>query len=145
MISIDKPEESPKILRQKGKDEIDALCREYLQNKPDYESGEKKFEFKSDVYGSKTVKDALIKAQHGKCFLCESKITHISFGDVEHFRPKGGSRQNIGDAMKVPGFIGWHMFGKIYFSLASFATSVSKEIFFRSKTQPKELFLTKAI
>ena len=47
----------------------------------------------------------MIKAQHGKCFLCESKITHISFGDVEHFRPKGGSRQTTDEkAMKVPGY-----------------------------------------
>jgi len=104
MISINKPEEPPKILSEKGKTEIDALCKEYELDKADYESGKKKFEFDSGIYGSKTVKNALIKAQHGKCFLCESKITHISYGDVEHFRPKGGSRQSNDEEMKVPGY-----------------------------------------
>jgi uncharacterized protein (TIGR02646 family) len=27
---------------------------------------------------------------HGKCAYCESKITHIDFGHIEHFRPKRG-------------------------------------------------------
>ena len=105
MISIDKPEEPPAILRERGNAETDALSREFTQNKADYENGTKKFEFDSGIYGSKSVKNALIKAQHGKCFLCESKITHISFGDVEHFRPKGGSRQSSDEKeMKFPGY-----------------------------------------
>lgn len=33
-------------------------------------------------------KDALITASHEKCMYCESKITHIYFGDVEHIKPK---------------------------------------------------------
>lgn len=104
MIRIKKPEISPKILQEKGKVETDALREEYLQNRIDYESGAKKFEFDSKIYGSKSVKNALIKAQHGKCFLCESKITHISYSDVEHFRPKGGFRQNNEEAIKTPGY-----------------------------------------
>ncbi len=104
MISIDKPKEPPKILREKGKTEIENLCLKFLEHKADYESGAMAFKFDSGIYGSKSVKNALIKAQHGKCFLCESKITHISYGDVEHFRPKGGSRQSNEETMKVPGY-----------------------------------------
>lgn len=33
-------------------------------------------------------KDALLKASNGKCMYCESKVLHISFGDVEHIMPK---------------------------------------------------------
>lgn len=33
-------------------------------------------------------KDCLTRASHGKCMYCESKITHVYFGDVEHIRPK---------------------------------------------------------
>lgn len=105
MISIKKPKESPKILREKGKTETDDLCLEFANNKTGYESGASKFKFNSKIYGSKSVKNALIKAQHGKCFLCESKITHIAYGDVEHFRPKGGSRQSVDEKdLKVPGY-----------------------------------------
>jgi hypothetical protein len=33
-------------------------------------------------------KQALLQASHGKCMYCESKISHVYFGDVEHIRPK---------------------------------------------------------
>lgn len=33
-------------------------------------------------------KQALINASFGKCMYCESKITHVYFGDVEHIKPK---------------------------------------------------------
>ena len=33
-------------------------------------------------------KAALKKASHDKCMYCESKITHIDYGDVEHIKPK---------------------------------------------------------
>jgi hypothetical protein len=105
MISIKKPKEPPNILQERGKKEIDDLCLAFLKHQADYESGAMKFKFDSGIYGSKSVKNALIKAQHDKCFLCESKITHISYGDVEHFRPKGGSRQSVDEKdMKVPGY-----------------------------------------
>lgn len=105
MISIKKPEKLPKILDDKGKKKTEENSKEFSAYKADYENGTKKFKFDSGIYGSKSVKNALIKAQHGKCFLCESKITHISYGDVEHFRPKGGSRQTADQKeMKVPGY-----------------------------------------
>lgn len=33
-------------------------------------------------------KKALIDASHGKCMYCESQVSHVYFGDVEHIRPK---------------------------------------------------------
>jgi uncharacterized protein (TIGR02646 family) len=42
------------------------------------------------VYADKEVRKQLKKMSHGKCAYCESKITSIYSGDIEHFRPKGG-------------------------------------------------------
>ncbi len=33
-------------------------------------------------------KAALQSASHGKCMYCESQVSHVYFGDVEHIRPK---------------------------------------------------------
>src|SRR5688572_16918774 len=33
-------------------------------------------------------KVVLINASHGKCMYCESRVDHISYGDIEHIRPK---------------------------------------------------------
>jgi hypothetical protein len=43
--------------------------------------------FDRDVYGS--FKSFLLKhVFYGQCAYCESRITHISYGDAEHYRPK---------------------------------------------------------
>ncbi|WP_108809012.1 hypothetical protein [Aquimarina spinulae] len=41
------------------------------------------------IYTHKTVRNKLKKMFHDKCAYCESKITAIYNGDIEHFRPKG--------------------------------------------------------
>ncbi|MCA8997680.1 MAG: TIGR02646 family protein [Planctomycetaceae bacterium] len=69
-----------------------------------FDAGTREFEFISDIYGAKSVKKALIKAQHDKCCFCEAKFTHVAYGDVEHFRPKGGWIQNDGDDLTQPGY-----------------------------------------
>lgn len=33
-------------------------------------------------------KEALQMASHGKCMYCESQVSHVYFGDIEHIRPK---------------------------------------------------------
>lgn len=33
-------------------------------------------------------KEALQAASHGKCMYCESQVSHVYFGDIEHIRPK---------------------------------------------------------
>jgi uncharacterized protein (TIGR02646 family) len=104
VIRIDKPKLAPQILRTKGKKKTRANCKSYTQNSKAYNEGRKKFDFDSKIYGHATVKAALIKAQHDKCCFCESKVTHISYGDVEHFRPKAGIRQKAGDPLETPGY-----------------------------------------
>lgn len=39
-------------------------------------------------YRHKKIKDALIVMFHGKCAYCESRINHIDYGHIEHFKPK---------------------------------------------------------
>lgn len=104
MIRVTKPEHAPAVLKTKGKTKSRAHSVASTRSAKAYHNGLKKFDFDANIYAHKTVKDALIKAQHDKCFLCESKITHISYGDVEHFRPKAGYRQSVGDALRKPGY-----------------------------------------
>ena len=42
----------------------------------------------STRYNKPEIKEALEKETHGKCAYCESKIKHISYGDIEHILPK---------------------------------------------------------
>lgn len=39
-------------------------------------------------YNKLSIKKALLKETFGKCAYCESKLQHISFGDIEHILPK---------------------------------------------------------
>lgn len=41
-----------------------------------------------EKYRHQKIKEALEAMFHGKCAYCESKITHVSFGHIEHYRPK---------------------------------------------------------
>lgn len=47
------------------------------------------------VYSDRSIRDSLIQMFHGKCAYCESKITAIYNGDIEHFRPKGAVDNTI--------------------------------------------------
>lgn len=40
-------------------------------------------------YRHDQIKSELVKMFHGKCAYCESKITVVTYGAIEHFRPKG--------------------------------------------------------
>ena len=104
MIRIAKPPQTPAVLTRRGKFKTRAMESAFTRSPGPYLRGNKTFSFESGIYGHSSVKDALIKAQHGKCFLCESKVTHIAFGDVEHFRPKAGHRQKESDELGRPGY-----------------------------------------
>jgi uncharacterized protein (TIGR02646 family) len=97
MIFINKPTEIPEKLQTDGETAKKVLCEKF-------EKGETKFEFDNKIYGHKDVKTELKKIQNNKCFLCESRITHISHGDVEHFRPKAGCCQNVEDKISETGY-----------------------------------------
>ena len=86
MIKIEKPSKPPKILIGKGAKENEENCATY-------DSGQRKFEFQKKIYGAQSVKNTLLHAQHGKCCYCESRVRATSYGDVEHYRPKGAVKQ----------------------------------------------------
>jgi uncharacterized protein (TIGR02646 family) len=89
----------PAILQTKGKTATALLCERFDMGDKNFESRD----FDSGIYGHHEVKDALIQIQHGKCCFCESKILHISYGDVEHYRPKAGWVQD-NEKLNKPGY-----------------------------------------
>ncbi len=104
MIRVRKPTEAPEVLRTRGAQALRKFCAAYTRDPASYDTGAKKFEFSSDLYGHESIKAALMRAQHAKCAFCESKFAHISYGDVEHFRPKGGCHQAEGGPFLRPGY-----------------------------------------
>ncbi len=48
-------------------------------------------------YRNRENKRALMESSFGKCMYCESKITHIDYGDVEHIKPKSRFSQYMYD------------------------------------------------
>ncbi len=59
-----------------------ARLRQYL------DAGEDPPEALLNSYRDPELKQHLVEEAHGKCVYCESKITHVYFGDVEHMKPK---------------------------------------------------------
>ena len=107
MIKIKKSAKPPKALKafiRKGEVENRENCAAYDRSPEDYRSGREKFEFNAKIYGSRTVKNALLHAQHGKCCYCESKFRANSPGDVEHYRPKRAVKQRDGQSIEYPGY-----------------------------------------
>jgi uncharacterized protein (TIGR02646 family) len=104
LIRIERPATPPDILLNAGKRKRRGHSVSYSRNPVDYDSGERTFKFDSGIYGHKRVKTALKEMQHDKCVFCESKASHIAYGDVEHFRPKGGFRQLETDSLERPGY-----------------------------------------
>jgi uncharacterized protein (TIGR02646 family) len=104
VIRIRKPAIGPGILASEGRPEMNRHCFAYEADSDSYDRGTAQFTFDSKIYGHSSVKKMLIEAQHGKCCFCESKITHVQYGDVEHFRPKAGYRQHPEDPLGRPGY-----------------------------------------
>lgn len=107
MIQFNRPP-APNVLVEDGKNATDKLCKAH-ETDEDYRTGKKRFQFEArkhgkHLYAHDEVKQALRAAQYDKCAFCESKITHISFGDIEHFRPKGGWKQHANDDLTQPGY-----------------------------------------
>ena len=85
--------------------------------KTGFAAGVRSFEFSSDVYGHESVKSALKNLQHGKCCFCEAKVSHVSHGDVEHFRPKAGYQIDENAPLVRPGYF-WlaYDFSNLFFA-----------------------------
>jgi len=104
MIRVSKPPQPPQVLSTTGAPERTALEAAYSSDPSSYDNGTKSLAFDSGLYAHPSVKSALLQAQNDKCAFCESKISHISYGDVEHFRPKAGWRQTRNDSLHRPGY-----------------------------------------
>ena len=111
MIRIEKPTSVPAELAERGRVATEVLCRKV-------ESGTKeKLSFDQRIYGSPQVKQALAAAQHDKCCFCESKVSHVAYGDVEHFRPKAAVRSSPESQERTPGYY-WlaYQWSNLYFA-----------------------------
>ena len=104
MIRIERPRESPSILQTAGERKTTENCESYDCHPNDYRDRSRKFDFDSDIYGHRTVKQALLEAQYEKCCYCESKFRATSYGAVEHFRPKGAVQRGGNQEMEYPGY-----------------------------------------
>lgn len=104
MIKIVKPQSIPPILHNKGMQKSQELCISFTQNSNDYINGSRQFDFDNKIYGAKSVKNLLQKAQYCKCAFCETDIGSGSYGDIEHFRPKRGYQQSSRSKFQRPGY-----------------------------------------
>ena len=104
MIRVVKSNHVPVQLTDKGIPATKEDCRLYDANPGGYQSGTSKFNFDEAIYGHKSVKEQLIAEQYGKCCFCEADFTANGYGDVEHFRPKGGYTVNRTSKLIRPGY-----------------------------------------
>jgi uncharacterized protein (TIGR02646 family) len=116
VIRISKPG-PPLILQTRGRDETRKMCAAFDASPRAYLRGRRKFAFDRDLYAHPSVKAALRAAQHEKCAFCESKFSHVGYGDVEHLRPKAGYKQHADDSLHSPGYY-WlaYEWGNLFFS-----------------------------
>lgn len=123
MIRIIKPSSIPEKLLTDGVTETEKLKQQYESGQRDFVSSD----FKKSIYGHKTVKDALKKAQYDKCCYCEEKE---EIGDVEHFRPKTESKQDTDEEAITPGYY-WlaYEWDNLFFSCPTCNRSYKKSLF----------------
>ena len=116
MIRVRKPRAPAKL--KSGTSLTEQDCTAYDANSADYLVGTKKFKrFKRDIYGHKSVKDALKNAQYQKCCFCEGRFKAHYSGDVEHYRPKRAVKQDKHAQALYPGYY-WlvYSWGNLYYS-----------------------------
>ncbi len=104
MIRTVKPPTAPRILMTRGVEQTEKDRAAYDANPDDYRSGTQTFHAANGIYGAKSVKNALLRAQHNKCCYCESTFRPTYYGDVEHYRPKGAVKQAPGWDKEYPGY-----------------------------------------
>jgi uncharacterized protein (TIGR02646 family) len=76
---------------------VKGLCPEILQQKSEIwtneyldclANGTKPSDTQKNRYRHLQIKQAIIQETYGKCAYCESKVTHVYPGDIEHIKPK---------------------------------------------------------
>jgi uncharacterized protein (TIGR02646 family) len=103
VIRLTRPPEPSTFTRVNGKARRKQaeLAQAFAAN-PALQNGQVKPVFDSSIWTS--AKSSLIAAQNGKCAFCESKFGHVAYGDVEHFRPKGGFHSKSNESLIQPGY-----------------------------------------
>jgi uncharacterized protein (TIGR02646 family) len=122
----------PPILAAGGAGEIETLAL-----KSAFDNNQLDFEFKTGIYGHTSVKTKLKTIQSKKCCFCESKVPHISHGDVEHFRPKGGVQIEGQASLIKPGYY-WlaYDFSNLFYS-CQICNQTHKKNFFPLQDETK--------
>lgn len=100
MICLEKPNETPPVLLNRGDPRTRRDCEAYAENPAAYDSGRLKFTFIDRIYGSTEVREVLARLQHNKCCYCERETS----GQIDHFRPKRSVRQSKGSNRVHPGY-----------------------------------------
>jgi len=107
MIKIDKSSTIPSTLTTRGNVRTVADKAKYISNPSLFTNTARKtpkINFLATIYGCEEVKDQLKEDQHRKCCYCENTFLDVSYGDVEHFRPKKGyTNVQLGPLIK-PGY-----------------------------------------
>ena len=80
MIKLEKGPE-PEILARNAKKWTNVVERKI-------NAGETPTKTEKSRYNHIEIKKALVAETHGKCAYCESKLRHMSYGDIEHVVPK---------------------------------------------------------
>ena len=102
MIRVVKPGSPHKLTE--GAQKTSEDCKAYDASPGEYQRGTKRFSFLKKIYGHKSVREALMGAQHRKCCFCEGTFLANAAADVEHYRPKAAVRQNKATALERPGY-----------------------------------------
>lgn len=94
------------MLKKSGEKQTEHDCAAYDLRPGEYHSGKASFKFKKRTYyNEKAVKDLLIKMHHSKCCYCEKRFRSRAYLHIEHFRPKSGFRQTLGQEKdELPGY-----------------------------------------
>ncbi|HII91194.1 MAG TPA: hypothetical protein HA262_03245 [Methanosarcina sp.] len=111
MIKINKTQPAPRYLIHTGTSREEDKCYSetqaaciYFESENDDSNKKSEYKFDSNIYGNRIWRSQLLEDQHNKCCFCESRFLHVSAGDVEHFRPKGGYKQSVSDSLQKPGY-----------------------------------------
>jgi uncharacterized protein (TIGR02646 family) len=84
MIKINRTAK-PNILQKNERKWLGKIQNALTGNKKDFDTAINKYQHEE-------IKTKLIELFRGRCAYCESKITHIGYGHIEHFRPKAKSK-----------------------------------------------------
>jgi len=102
MIRVAKPCSPQKLIE--GVQKTSEDCQAYDASPVEFQVGTKSFSFLKRIYGHKSVREALMRAQHRKCCFCEGTFLANAAADVEHYRPKAAVKQKRASALERPGY-----------------------------------------